>query len=133
MRQFGIAIVTPAFCDQLSFQQSMDPRALQPESYGHAYKMSLSCFNQQEEVDHAAVQATLAAEAATTVFAPAPSIEQVWALLEQQWAHMCDSDDSHLPHLAFTQDRVYVKDVSAAQDAQGAGEVAQARVSEIMM
>jgi hypothetical protein len=122
MRKFGIAIVTPAFCDQLSLLQSLEPRALQPQSYGHAYRMSLGCFNRQQEVDQAAMQAAIGAEAA--VQPRAPRIDQVLALLEQQWTHMRDSNEPDLPRLAPTENCVYVKDVAAEQDAHASSPAA---------
>lgn len=111
--RYGIAVIEPPFIDQATFLKAIDPRALQPESYRHGYRMALGCFNQQEEADHSAVRAAFATE--STLHPPAVKTADVLDLLERQWKHISDSSDSAaLPRLEATENRIYVKDVAAS-------------------
>jgi len=119
--RFGIAIVKPPYMDQHTLQQALDSCALQPKNYRHAYRMTLACFNEQQEVDVDAVQAAIDSKDNLS-YDPVPPPDEVFALLEEQWQLMSASSALHptsdapaaaaarsLPHLSGTEDRIYVK------------------------
>jgi hypothetical protein len=120
--EFGIAVVKPPFMDQHTLQNQLEVRAMQVENYKHGYRMTLGCFNQQEEVGSAAVKAA-AREVAGDQDASYPSVptpDEVFEFIEKQWVHM-QNGVGPLPRLSSTEQRVYVKDVSAGTDLRAGG------------
>ena len=105
--RYGIAVVQPAYRDQLSLVRELNSDLLQHQAYSRAYRMSLSCIN-----DGSSDQVT--DPSAPDVQATPPTADSVFAFLERVWAHMCDGRP--LPRNLATENCLYLKDLSAVQD-----------------
>jgi len=116
LAKYGIAVVSPTFSDQLGLLQAMNPKLLQHDTYSHAYRMSLGCINEQEDVGDPVQPAS--ADGAHPL---APSADAVFDFLEKQWAHMSDPQSvGPLPRHPATENRIYLKDMSATHDVRRA-------------
>ena len=116
LAKYGIAVVSPTFSDQLGLLQAMNPKLLQHDTYSHAYRMSLGCINEQEDVDN-----PVQPPSADGAHPLAPSADAVFDFLEKQWAHMSDPQSvGPLPRHPATENRIYLKDVSATHDVRKA-------------
>lgn len=121
LAKHGIAVVEPCFRDHAAVIKELDIDLLQHGAFRRAYRMSLSCVNDGSSKQVAYPQ--LPSSSSDVYPSPACTADEVFAFLEQQWAHMSTADGSApLPRHPPTEKCLYLKDLSIFDIKRGSGE-----------
>jgi hypothetical protein len=116
LHKHGVAVITPAFADQLSLLQAIHPDTLKHETYQRAYRQTLNCVGVEEpkQISNPAVSKQ------PMHSSPPLAADAVFALLERQWVHLSSCTSTPLPSKSATENCQYLRDLSSVYDVRSA-------------